>query len=52
MKNKSLILLVVIILALGVYALYLYNNDAPASKLQPNSDFVIENTEDIDKIIF
>jgi hypothetical protein len=51
MKNKSLILLISIILVLGVYSIYLYYNDAPASKLKPNSDFIIENTDDVDKII-
>lgn len=50
MKNKSLILLVVVIVLLGVYSIYLYNNDTPSSKLKPNSNFAIENTENIDKI--
>lgn len=50
MKNKSLILLIIAIVLLGVYAIYLYNNDAPTSKLKPNSDFAIENTDAIDKI--
>lgn len=51
MKNKSLLLLLAAVILLGAYAIYLNANDAPTSKLKPNSDFAIENTNEVDKII-
>lgn len=51
MKTKSIILLIFPILLLGAFSYYLFTNDSNSSGTKPFSDFAIEKTEEITKII-